>query len=55
MTSVPQCHNLHNIARLQHHPSATSPAFLGTRLTWEVCGWVGIFDLIDIGFKFIHF
>lgn len=24
-------------------------------LTWEVCRRVGVFDLIDIGFKFVHF
>lgn len=26
-----------------------------TSLTWEVCRRVGVFDLIDIGFKFVHF
>lgn len=32
------------------------PAALpGTSLTWEVCRRVGVFDLIDIGFKFVHF
>lgn len=32
------------------------PAALpGTSLTWEVCRRVGVFDLVDIGFKFVHF
>lgn len=32
------------------------PAALpGASLTWEVCRRVGVFDLIDIGFKFVHF
>lgn len=30
-------------------------ALTGTSLTWEVCRRVGVFDLIDIGFKFVHF
>lgn len=60
-SNTPRLPEGHHILRSSHSrilaPSLSSfPAALpGTRLTWEVCRRVGIFDLIDIGFKFIHF